>query len=107
MMMMHRLHSSFYLYKEGAASALIQHIYERLTKRRARSTLHHEARPQDDAPTDLTVADQAYQVTLPLHARATASTAVKSNFRITEQMAHPDLITNAHQVGCDRRVEEG
>lgn len=83
--------------KEGAALMLVQDIYERLTKKKVHSSVHDDAIV--NPPTlDFTCSDQSYQMTLPMHARATASTAVKSNFQITEAMAHPNIITNAHQA---------
>ena len=54
--------SMFCIDSEGAAAALIRHIYERLTKRRALTTLHHEEEPINETQTDLSCADQAYQV---------------------------------------------
>lgn len=42
--------------------------------------------------------DSAYQLQLPMHARSTASKAVKNNLRITESMADPNLILNAQKV---------
>lgn len=42
--------------------------------------------------------DSAYQLQLPMHARSTASKAVKNNLRITETMADPNLILNAQKV---------
>ena len=42
--------------------------------------------------------DRAYQNQLPMHARSTASKAVKNNLRITEIMADQNLILKAQKV---------
>ena len=42
--------------------------------------------------------DKLYQEKLPMHARSTASKAVKNNLRITEIMADPNLILSAQKV---------
>ena len=42
--------------------------------------------------------DRAYQVQLPIHARSTASQAVKNNIRITELMADPNPILAQQKV---------
>ena len=47
--------------------------------------------------------DHRYQMTLPIHARATASVAVKTNVKITEAMTEPNLITGQQRVGSNQR----
>lgn len=74
--------------KEGAAGLLIQRIYELLTNRKIR-------KPETEEP-DFT--DKLYQEKLPMHARSTASKAVKNNLRITETMADPNLILSAQKA---------
>lgn len=69
--------------KEGAAGQLVQKVYGLLTNRGIRKPYEEK----EDAFTD-----QAYQEKLPLHARSTASQAVKNNLRITELMADRSLI---------------
>ncbi|XP_050415734.1 spermatogenesis-associated protein 4 [Patella vulgata] len=77
--------------KEGASTLLIERIYEILTNRQVRKL------QKDDLPkTEFT--DDAYQVKLPLHARSTASKAIKNNLRITEIMADQNLILNAQKA---------
>lgn len=51
---------------------------------------------KSEMPEDYT--DYAYQVKLPMHARSTASKAVKNNLRNTEILADPCLIVNAQKV---------
>lgn len=69
--------------KEGAGPLLVERIYEILTNRTVRKI-----------PTEYEIdfTDRAYQVQLPIHARSTASQAVKNNLRITELMADKNLI---------------
>lgn len=52
-------------------------------------------KPETEEP-DFT--DKLYQEKLPMHARSTASKAVKNNLRITETMADPNLILSAQKV---------
>lgn len=47
---------------------------------------------------EITFTDRGYQIKLPMHARSTASQAVKNNLRITETMADSNLILAAHKV---------
>ena len=42
--------------------------------------------------------DRAYQVKLPLHARSTASQAVKNNIKLTEILANQSLLHNQEKV---------
>lgn len=42
--------------------------------------------------------DHAYQMQLPIHARSTATQAVKSNLKITELMADQNLILGQQKV---------
>lgn len=69
--------------KEGAGQLLVERIYEILTNREAIRSVYQ---PEID------FTDHAYQMQLPIHARSTASQAVKNNLRITELMADPNLI---------------
>ncbi|XP_013386771.1 spermatogenesis-associated protein 4-like [Lingula anatina] len=69
--------------KEGAAKLLIESIYEILTNRQVR-------RLPSEYEIDFT--DRQYQEKLPMHARSTASQAVKNNLRITELMADNSFI---------------
>ena len=55
--------------------------------------------PPDTEP-DFT--DRAYQNRLPMHARSTATQAVKNNLRITEIQADSSLILNAQKVCRER-----
>ena len=43
--------------------------------------------------------DEFYQARLPMHARSTASQAVKNNLRITELMADKNIILGQQKVG--------
>ena len=49
-----------------------------------------------DTETEFT--DRAYQNKLPMHARSTATQAVKNNLRITEIQADSSLILNSQKV---------
>lgn len=49
-----------------------------------------------DVDTDFT--DRGYQSKLPMHARSTATQAVKNNLRITEIQADSSLILNSQKV---------
>lgn len=75
--------------KEGAGAALIEKIYEILTNRPIRKL------PPEMEP-DFT--DRAYQNKLPMHARSTATQAVKNNLRITEIQADCSLILNSQKA---------
>ena len=48
---------------------------------------------------DIDFTDRSYQTKLPLHARSTASQAVKNNLRITELMADGSIILGQQKVG--------
>lgn len=75
--------------KPDAAELLVQFLYTKLTNRKIkRLALDHEI--------DFT--DHSYQMTLPIHARATASVAVKTNVKITEAMTEPNLITGQQRA---------
>merc|ERR1711976_403149 len=91
--------------KEGAAPLLIESMYQILTNREIKKL-------RREVPVDFT--DRAYQVELPMHARSTASQAVKNNLRITELMADKTLILGqqkAHDIISNhieyRRHERG
>jgi hypothetical protein len=46
--------------------------------------------------------DSAYQMQLPMHARSTASKAIKNNLRVTEIMADQNLILSAQKVSMQK-----
>ncbi|ESO86715.1 hypothetical protein LOTGIDRAFT_76788, partial [Lottia gigantea] len=75
--------------KEGAATLLIEKVYEILTNRQVKKVVEL---PKDN------FTDQAYQENLPLHARSTASKAIKNNLRITEIMEDQNLILNSQKA---------
>jgi len=89
--------------KEGAAELLIEKIYEILTNREA---IQSPFRPEID------FTDLAYQQQLPIHARSTASQAVKNNIRNTELEADKNIILcqqKAHTIitnHMDQRKQE-
>ncbi|XP_077388856.1 spermatogenesis-associated protein 4 [Festucalex cinctus] len=74
--------------KPGAAELLVQQVYSVLTKHRPRTAQSQE----------LDFSDQKYQQLLPPAARATATTAVKSNLRKTEVLALPDILANGRRA---------
>ncbi|XP_077433692.1 spermatogenesis-associated protein 4 [Vanacampus margaritifer] len=74
--------------KPGAAELLVQQVYSVLTKHRPRTAQSPE----------LDFSDQKYQQLLPPAARATATTAVKSNLRKTEVLALPDILSNERRA---------
>ncbi|KAL0974313.1 hypothetical protein UPYG_G00218700 [Umbra pygmaea] len=74
--------------KPGAAELLVQEIYTFLTNRRIKGLQVRE--------TDFT--DRDYQEQLPMVARSTASVAIKSNLRLTEVIADPNMSTNQRKV---------
>ncbi|KAK0042790.1 spermatogenesis-associated protein 4-like isoform X1 [Biomphalaria pfeifferi] len=71
--------------REGAAVQLVESMYEILTNKRVKKIL-------PEIETDYT--DFAYQQRLPMHARPTASKAVKNNLRLTEILADQNIITS-------------
>lgn len=83
--------------KDGAAILLVRLLYERLTGRQlsAMPAIHEH---------DFT--DHAYQIQLPLHARATASRAVKNNIRFSEirETDSPDLIRRKAEMILRRHI---
>lgn len=74
--------------REGAAGQLTEKLYEILTNRKVKKV-------PSEMPIDYT--DYAYQMQLPMHARATASMSVKNNLRLTEVLADQNLITCAQK----------
>ncbi|XP_022109395.1 spermatogenesis-associated protein 4-like [Acanthaster planci] len=77
--------------KTDAAELLVQFLYTKLTNRKVkRLALGH----------DIDFTDHAYQLQLPMHARSTASTAVKTNLKITEFQTAPNIIT------CQQKAQE-
>ncbi|XP_074650094.1 spermatogenesis-associated protein 4-like [Tubulanus polymorphus] len=71
--------------KEGAAQLLCDRIYEILTNRPVKKMA-------SEFEVDFT--DSAYQIRIPMHARSTASQAIKNNLRVTEILADKNIITN-------------
>ncbi|ELT94042.1 hypothetical protein CAPTEDRAFT_154890 [Capitella teleta] len=69
--------------KENAAQLLVERMYQLLTNREIRKVTQDEM-------VDFT--DGAYQNKLPMHARSTASQAIKNNLKETELMADQSLI---------------
>lgn len=58
--------------------------------------MYHRVKKTQTEEPDFT--DKLYQEKLPMHARSTASKAVKNNLRITEIMADQNLILGAQKV---------
>ena len=56
---------------------------------------------------DIDFTDHHYQLTLPMHARATASMAVKTNLKITEFVTEPNMITCQQKVSWYRASAHG
>ncbi|KAH9519883.1 spermatogenesis-associated protein 4 [Bulinus truncatus] len=75
--------------KEGAAVLLVESMYEILTNKRVRKLL-------PDVEIDYT--DYAYQQNLPMHARSTASKAIKNNLRLTEILADQNVISSSQKA---------
>ncbi|XP_033095906.1 spermatogenesis-associated protein 4-like [Anneissia japonica] len=84
--------------RPDGAELLVQYLYTKLTNRKIRRLeLEH----------DIDFTDHSYQMRLPLHARSTASTSVKTNLKITEFSTEPNIITcqqKAQEV-INRRIE--
>ncbi|XP_062855950.1 spermatogenesis-associated protein 4 [Trichomycterus rosablanca] len=74
--------------KPGAAEALVLKIYTMLTNRRIKSA-HEEA---------LDFTDQNYQKQLPMVARATASTAIKNNLFLSEELAESNIFMKQRKI---------
>jgi len=83
--------------KPGAAELLVVFIYSILTKRPVRGW---DWRGETDF-TDIT-----YQLMLPMHARPTATRAIKNNTKITENITEPNMITNKEKVSTMGFVED-
>jgi len=84
--------------KIGAAELLLHTIYSLLTNRLVRTNTSNQ---------EVDFTDRQYQVLLPMHARSTASHAIKNNLKITECMTEPNIITNkqkAHAI-INRHLE--
>ncbi|XP_059144024.1 spermatogenesis-associated protein 4-like isoform X2 [Physella acuta] len=75
--------------REGAASQLIENMYEILTNRKVKKI-------PPEIEVDYT--DYAYQQQLPMHARSTASKAIKNNLRLTEIIADQNIIASANKT---------
>lgn len=74
--------------KPGAAELLVVSIYSILTKKEVKGFDWNNR----TAETDFT--DITYQTMLPMHARSTASRAIKTNTKITENVTEPNMLTN-------------
>lgn len=77
--------------KPGAAELFVVFIYSLLTKRQVKGW---------DWQVDNDFTDRNYQFGLPMHARSTASRAIKNNMKITEFITEPNIITNMEKVSC-------
>lgn len=75
--------------KIGAAELLLHKIYTLLTNRLVRVLKSEE---------EVDFTDRQYQILLPMHARSTASHAIKNNLKITECMTEPNIITNKQKA---------
>uniref|UniRef100_S4R5I8 Spermatogenesis associated 4 n=1 Tax=Petromyzon marinus TaxID=7757 RepID=S4R5I8_PETMA len=74
--------------KPGAAEQLLQRVYSTLTNRRAQES-------NSEAPR---FTDARYQRALPMHARSTASQALKSNVRLTQLLAEPSEVATRQRA---------
>ncbi|POI24080.1 hypothetical protein CIB84_012173 [Bambusicola thoracicus] len=74
--------------KPGAAESLLRQLCAALTGSRIESL--------QDRQLDFT--DSCYQTQLPVAARATASTAIKSNIRLTEVLVEPSICTSRQKA---------
>ncbi|XP_072171333.1 spermatogenesis-associated protein 4-like [Diadema setosum] len=77
--------------RPDAAELLVQFLYTKLTNRKLK-------RLALDREIDFT--DHHYQLTLPLHARATAAMAVRTNLKLTEFETEPNIIT------CQQKAQD-
>ncbi|XP_014672533.1 PREDICTED: spermatogenesis-associated protein 4-like [Priapulus caudatus] len=75
--------------KEGAAQVLIETIYALLTNRSLQKLQREGSSSSSGSAARFT--DWSYQATLPMHARSTASTAIKNNLRLTEFLTDPSI----------------
>jgi len=75
--------------KIGAAELLLHTIYTLLANRLVRILKSEE---------EVDFTDRHYQTLLPMHARSTASQAIKNNLKITECMTEPNIITNKQKA---------
>lgn len=71
--------------KQGAAELLIIWLYESLTSKNVKTI---------EGEFNNAFTDERYQSQLPLYARNTASQAIKTNVRVTEEIRCPNLNTN-------------
>ncbi|NXC48754.1 SPAT4 protein, partial [Penelope pileata] len=76
--------------KPGAAESLLQDMYSMLTNRGIKE--------RQDREVDFT--DYCYQIQLPMAARSTASTAIKSNIRLTEILMEPSISINRQKASA-------
>lgn len=85
--------------KDGAAILLMRFLFELLTSRKAR------VMPPNH---DFDLTDHAYQVQLPMHARATATMSVKNNITLSEILdaTSPDMIKKSAEMILRRHVED-
>jgi len=84
--------------KSRAAYMMLERMYEVLTNRKLRPPPIKNTEQPDDYSGAISFSDQTYQLGLPLHARSTASQAVKNNMTITEMKADPSLVLNQQKA---------
>lgn len=77
--------------RPDAAELLVQFLYTKLTNRKIKRLALNR---------DIDFTDHHYQLTLPMHARNTATMAVKTNLKITEFDTEPNIIT------CQQKAQD-
>lgn len=77
--------------RPDAAELLAQYLYTTLTNKKIKRLALNR---------DIDFTDHHYQLTLPLHARNTATMAVKTNLKITEFDTEPNIIT------CQQKAQD-
>ncbi|XP_032812538.2 spermatogenesis-associated protein 4 [Petromyzon marinus] len=96
--------------KPGAAEQLLQRVYSTLTNRRVKSINGGEGTVSEEHAVGSTgtaqesnseaprFTDARYQRALPMHARSTASQALKSNVRLTQLLAEPSEVATRQRA---------
>merc|ERR1712168_1549543 len=84
--------------KQGAAELLIIWLYECLTGKNVQTL---------DGEYNDNFTDARYQAQLPLYARNTASYAIKTNIRVTEEIRCPNLNTNKRKNELILKLHQG
>ncbi|XP_071846153.1 spermatogenesis-associated protein 4-like [Apostichopus japonicus] len=77
--------------RPDAAELLAQFLYSKLTNKKIKRLALNR---------DIDFTDHHYQLTLPMHARNTATMAVKTNLKITELETEPNIIT------CQQKAQD-